>query len=86
MEEVTDTIHWGEGSCCAIRHYSPLEEQMDGAQDVAAVKLVPVDLPKNNEGLHDNSGLEPFDEGWEDSPPKQVRGGACVLLSAWNTV
>ena len=59
---------------------------MDGARDVVAVELVPVDPPENNEGLRDNSGPEPFNEGWEDSPPKQVRGGACVLLSAWNTV
>ena len=59
---------------------------MDGTQDVAAVKLVPVDLPENNEGLRNDSGPEPFNEGWEDSPLKQVRGGACILLSAWNAV
>lgn len=59
---------------------------MDGTRDVVAVELVPVDLPENNEGLRDNGGLEPFDEGWEDSPPKRVRGGACILLSAWNAV
>ena len=86
MEEVADTVCWGEGSRCAIGCRSPLEEQMDGTRDVVAVELVPVDPPENNEGLRDDSSPEPFDGGWEDSPLKQVQGGACVLLSAWNTV
>ena len=61
-----------------------MEEQIDGARDVAAVEFVPKDPPENNEVLHDNGGPEPLDDGWEDTPRNRARGGAHVSLSAWD--
>ena len=53
-----------------------MEEQIDGARDVAAVDSVPKDPPEKREELRDDGGPEPFDETCEDVPENRVREGA----------
>ena len=63
-----------------------MEGQIDGSQDVAAVRLVPKDPLENNEVPCDDGGPEPLDKGWEDTPRNRVREGARVSLSTWRAV